>query len=65
MAQRTERTENGPGEQNGAAERNGPVGPVGAATAKSTAKSAAKSAAAPDKRRGGAGWALVITSVAG
>lgn len=67
MAQRTERTENGPGEQrgpgeqSGTAERNGPVDPAGA----STAKAPAKSAAAPDKRRGGAGWALVITSVAG
>ncbi|MET7943674.1 MFS transporter [Streptomyces sp. NPDC005302] len=67
MAQRTEPTENGPGEQrgpgeqSGTAERNGPGDPAGA----STAKAPAKSAAAPDKRRGGAGWALVITSVAG
>lgn len=64
MTQRTARTDrNGPAEhdrsakQGGPTEQGGPGGPAGT--------SAKKASGAPDKRRGGAGWALVITSVAG
>ncbi|MEU8647342.1 MFS transporter [Streptomyces sp. NPDC048674] len=64
MTQRTARTDrNGPAEQDRSAEQDrpaeqgGPGGPAGTSTEKASG--------APDKRRGGAGWALVITSVAG
>ncbi|WP_241539766.1 MFS transporter [Streptomyces sp. M41(2017)] len=70
MTQRTARTDrNGPAEQDRSAEQDGqaeqggptdqggPGGPAGTSTTKTSGT--------PDKRRGGAGWALVITSVAG
>ncbi|MCX5278485.1 MFS transporter [Streptomyces sp. NBC_00198] len=64
MTQRTARTNrNGPAEQDRSAEQDrpaeqgGPGGPAGTSTEKASG--------APDKRRDGAGWALVITSVAG
>ncbi|MFJ7305499.1 MFS transporter [Streptomyces sp. NPDC099088] len=64
MTQRTARTDrNGPAEQDRSAEQGGPTeqgGPGGPAGTSTT-----KASGAPDKRRGGAGWALVITSVAG